>query len=47
LRCLNIEEGKQVMEEAYAGVCGAHQSGPKLHNLIKRIGYYWHIMVRD
>jgi len=24
LRCLDNEEGKQVIEEAYAGVCGAH-----------------------
>ncbi|KAL0311581.1 UNVERIFIED_CONTAM: hypothetical protein Sangu_2452800 [Sesamum angustifolium] len=35
------------MEEAHTGVCGAHQSGPKLHFCIKRIGYYWPTMVKD
>ncbi|KAM1818819.1 hypothetical protein ACFX11_000574 [Malus domestica] len=29
------------MEEAHSGVCGAHQSGPKLHFELKRMGYYW------
>jgi len=47
LRCLDNEERKQVMEEAHAGVCGAHQSGPKLHDHVKRMGYYWPTMVRD
>ncbi|KAL0295506.1 UNVERIFIED_CONTAM: hypothetical protein Sangu_2507700 [Sesamum angustifolium] len=35
------------MEEAHSGVCGAHQSGPKLHFHIKRMGYYWPTMVKD
>ncbi|KAL0462150.1 UNVERIFIED_CONTAM: hypothetical protein Slati_0102600 [Sesamum latifolium] len=35
------------MEEAHSGVCGAHQSGPKLHFRIKRMGYYWPTMVKD
>ncbi|XP_019235234.1 PREDICTED: uncharacterized protein LOC109215588 [Nicotiana attenuata] len=35
------------MEEAYSGSCGAHQSGPKLHFRIKRMGYYWTTMVKD
>jgi len=42
-----MEEAKQAMEEAYSGVCGAHQSRPKLHDRIKRMGYYWLIMVQD
>ncbi|KAL0307194.1 UNVERIFIED_CONTAM: hypothetical protein Sradi_6136700 [Sesamum radiatum] len=28
------------MKEAHTGVCGAHESGPKLHYRIKRMGYY-------
>jgi len=40
LRCLDNEEGKKVMEEAHTGVCRAHQSGPKLHDRVKRMGYY-------
>ncbi|XP_074293734.1 uncharacterized protein LOC141620877 [Silene latifolia] len=46
-RCLDEEKGLQAMEEAHAGVCGAHQSGPKLCDRIKRMGYYWPTMVND
>ncbi|KAM1727408.1 hypothetical protein ACFX12_018051 [Malus domestica] len=35
------------MEEAHSGVCGAHQSRPKLHFQLKRMGYYWPSMVKD
>ena len=35
LRCLGEEEANQAMEEAHLGVCGAHQSGPKLHFQLK------------
>ncbi|KAL0455335.1 UNVERIFIED_CONTAM: Transposon Tf2-12 polyprotein [Sesamum latifolium] len=47
LRCLSDDEKDQAMEEAHSGVCGAHQSGPKLHFRIKRMGYYWPAMVKD
>ncbi|XP_019150530.1 PREDICTED: uncharacterized protein LOC109147323 [Ipomoea nil] len=47
LRCLGEEEALQAMQEAHSGVCGAHQSGPKLHFHIKRMGYYWPTMVKD
>ncbi|KAL0439644.1 UNVERIFIED_CONTAM: hypothetical protein Slati_2447400 [Sesamum latifolium] len=47
LRCLSDDEAIQAMEEAHSGVCGAHQSGPKLHFRIKRMGYYWPTMVKD
>ncbi|KAL0354313.1 UNVERIFIED_CONTAM: hypothetical protein Sangu_1012600 [Sesamum angustifolium] len=35
------------MEEAYSGVCGAHQSGPKLYFRVKRMSYYWPTTVKD
>ncbi|XP_019226890.1 PREDICTED: uncharacterized protein LOC109208265 [Nicotiana attenuata] len=35
------------MKKAHLGSCGAYQSGPKLHCHIKRMGYYWPIMVKD
>ena len=35
------------MEEGHLGVCGAHQSGPKFCDCIKRMGYYWPAMVHD
>ncbi|KAB2611155.1 S2-RNase [Pyrus ussuriensis x Pyrus communis] len=44
---LSEEEVNQAMEEAHSGVCGAHQSGPKLHFRLKRMGYYWPSMVKD
>ncbi|XP_068319505.1 uncharacterized protein [Pyrus communis] len=47
LRCLGEEEANQAMEEAHSGVCGAHQSGPKLHFQLKKMGYYWPSMVKD
>ncbi|KAL0378632.1 UNVERIFIED_CONTAM: Transposon Tf2-11 polyprotein [Sesamum radiatum] len=47
LHCLSDDEKDQATEEAYSGVCGAHQSGPKLHFRIKRMGYYWPTMVKD
>ncbi|KAL0434028.1 UNVERIFIED_CONTAM: hypothetical protein Slati_2737100 [Sesamum latifolium] len=47
LRCLSDDEKDQAMEEAHSGVCGAHQSGPKLHFRIKRMDYYWPTMVKD
>lgn len=47
MRCLVEEEALQVMEEAHFGTCGAHQSGLKLHDRIKRMGYYWPTIVHD
>jgi len=47
LRCLDMEEAKQAIEEAHLGAYDAHQSGPKLHDRIKRMGYYWPTMVQD
>ncbi|KAH0685740.1 hypothetical protein KY285_016302 [Solanum tuberosum] len=40
LQCLDKEEAQQIMEEAHSGTCGSHQSGPKLHFRIRRMGYY-------
>ncbi|XP_070044748.1 uncharacterized protein [Nicotiana tomentosiformis] len=47
LRCLGEEEALQALQEAHSGVCGSHQSRPKLHFHIKRMGYYWPTMVKD
>ncbi|KAM1159187.1 hypothetical protein ACFX19_032962 [Malus domestica] len=47
LKCLGEEEANQAMEEAHSAVCGAHQSGPKLHFQLNRMGYYWPSMVKD
>ncbi|XP_070003288.1 uncharacterized protein [Nicotiana sylvestris] len=47
LRCLGEDETLQSLQEARSGVCGSHQSGPKLHFHIKRTGCYWPTMVKD
>ncbi|XP_074265756.1 uncharacterized protein LOC141588200 [Silene latifolia] len=47
LRCLSKDEATEAMHEAHSGICGAHQSGPKLHDRVKRMGYYWPTMVQD
>ncbi|KAA0033770.1 uncharacterized protein E5676_scaffold1428G00880 [Cucumis melo var. makuwa] len=47
LRCLGKEESIKALKEAYASVCGAHQSGPKLQCQLRRMGYYWPKMIQD
>ena len=41
LQSLEKEESTKALEEAHSGICGAHQSGPKLQHKLKRMGYYW------
>ena len=47
LRCLAPHEAKGVIVEVHEGLCGAHQSGPKMKIKIKRLGYYWPSMMKD
>ncbi|XP_058202937.1 uncharacterized protein LOC131317399 [Rhododendron vialii] len=47
MRCIANEQAHEVMAEVHSGVCGAHQSGPKLHMQLKRLGYYWPTMISD
>ena len=47
LRCLGEKQATKALEVTHSGICGAHQSGPKLHFRIKRMGYYWPTMVKD
>ncbi|XP_070041261.1 uncharacterized protein [Nicotiana tomentosiformis] len=47
LRYLGEEEALQALQEAHSRICGSHQSGPKLHFHIKRMGYYWPTMIKD
>ncbi|PKU63440.1 hypothetical protein MA16_Dca026010 [Dendrobium catenatum] len=47
LRCLGTMEADKVATEVYEGLCGAHQTGPKMAAKIKRIGYYWPTMVKN
>ncbi|XP_028060408.1 uncharacterized protein LOC114264016 [Camellia sinensis] len=47
MQCIAKERIQEAMAEIHAGVCGAHQSGPKLHMQLKRLGYYWPTMIAD
>ncbi|XP_074299422.1 uncharacterized protein LOC141630515 [Silene latifolia] len=46
-RCLGETEASEATYEAHLGVCGTYQSNPKLHDRVKRMGYYWPTMVQD
>lgn len=46
-RCLSDEEAQKAMEEVHSGVCGAHQSGPKMYHKFKVMGYFWSKMAKD
>jgi ribonuclease HI len=47
LRCIAGDEVVDALNEVHAGVCGAHQSGPKLYYQLKHLGYYWLTMFED
>ena len=47
LRCLSREKATYVLNEVHVEVYGARQAGPKLVDQIRRLGYYWPIMVQD
>ena len=36
-----------MLKEAHDGMCGVHQSGPKLGDRLRRLGYYWPKMIPD
>jgi hypothetical protein len=44
---LDDDEAVNMLKEVHSRICGAHQSGPKLHFRIKQMGYYWPTMVKD
>ncbi|XP_020080912.1 uncharacterized protein LOC109704570 [Ananas comosus] len=47
LRCLSQTEAVNAIKEAHSGLCGAHQSGPKIALRLKLTGYFWPTMVKD
>ena len=47
LSCLAGNEIMEALNEVHAGICGSHQSGPKLHYQLRRLGYYWPTMFED
>ena len=47
LWCLSQKEAEDTLKEVHANPCGAHQAGQKLHDQIRRLGYYWPTMIAD
>jgi ribonuclease HI len=47
LRCVNQQEADEVLKEVHHGVCGGHQSGPKMYHSIRLAGYYWPGIMTD
>jgi hypothetical protein len=40
LKCLDKEKAQVAMEEVHEGLCGTHQSAPKMKWTLKRVGLY-------
>ena len=47
LRCLEDNEGKEVLKDIHEGDCGNHTGGRSLCSKILRTGYFWPTMKRD
>ena len=45
--CVDIREGKKIIEQIDARVCGPHMNGHMLAKKILRQGYYWTTLERD
>ena len=47
LMCLDSDQARVAMGEVHEGICGTHQSAPKMKWLLKRAGFYWPTMMED
>ena len=47
LKCLGSDQARAVMGEVHEGICGTHQSAPKMKWLLRRAGFYWPTMMAD
>ena len=47
LKCLDDDQARVAMGEVHEGVCGTHQSAPKMKWLFRRAGFYWCTMIAD
>jgi hypothetical protein len=45
LKCLGRDDDKLAMIEAHEGICGTHQSSPKMKWLLRRYGFYLSNMI--
>jgi len=47
LKCLDLDQAKVAMGEVHEGICGTHQSAPKMKWLLIRVGFCWPSMISD
>jgi hypothetical protein len=47
LKFLDQDQAKIVMGEVHEGICGTHQSAPKMKWLLRRAGFYWPTMIAN
>ena len=43
LKCLSFPGSMEDMKQVHEGVCGAHQSGVKMHRLIRKHGFFFQV----
>jgi hypothetical protein len=47
LKCLGSNQARVAMVELHEGICGTHQSAPKMKWLLCRASFYWPSMMTD
>jgi hypothetical protein len=47
LKCLGPDQARLAMAEVHEGVCGTHQSAPKMKWILRRAWFYWPTMIAD
>jgi hypothetical protein len=47
LKCLGPDQARLAMAEVHEGICGTHQSAPKMKWLLRRACFYWPTMIAD
>jgi hypothetical protein len=47
LKCLDSNQARVAMGEVHEGICGTHQSTPKMKWLLRRANFYWPTMMAD
>ena len=47
LKCVDVDEAKEIVHEIHEGVCGTHASGHIMARQIMRAEYYWMTLEND
>jgi hypothetical protein len=45
LKCLDPDQARLAMAKVHEGICGTHQSAPKMKWLLRRACFYWPTMI--